>query len=267
MTSSSANPAAQGCVVITGAGTGIGEACAKRFAAQGARVALVGRRRAPLERVAAETNGIVLEGDAASAADWQRFTTVLEAEGGIASLIACAGGLGMGSALHTADEAWAAAMRANLDTAFASARACLPQLIERRGSIVLVASIASLAAGPEVCGYTTAKHALIGLMRSLARDYGPQGVRVNAVCPGWVRTPMADEEMQPLIAHHGDTLDEAYARVCADVPLRRAASADEIAEICAFLASPAASIVTGAALVADGGSSIVDVPTLAFARL
>jgi NAD(P)-dependent dehydrogenase (short-subunit alcohol dehydrogenase family) len=68
------------------------------------------------------------------------------------------------------------------------------------------------------CGYTTAKHALIGLTCSLARDYGPHGVRVNAVCPGWVKTPMADEEMQPLMQQYGDSLDEAYARVTADVP-------------------------------------------------
>jgi meso-butanediol dehydrogenase / (S,S)-butanediol dehydrogenase / diacetyl reductase len=259
--------AAQGCVVITGAGTGIGEACARLFAAQGARVALIGRRRAPLERVAAQTGGIVLEGDAASAADWERFNAVLEAEGGIGSLIACAGGMGTGSALETGDKDWADAMRANLDTAFVSARACLPQLIARRGSIVLVASIASLAAGPQVCGYTTAKHALIGLMRSLARDFGPQGVRVNAVCPGWVRTPMADEEMLPFVERYGDTLDQAYARVCEDVPLRRAASAEEIAQVCGFLASEAASIVTGAVVVADGGASVVDVPTLAFERV
>lgn len=257
----------KGYIVITGAGTGIGEACARLFAAQGARVALIGRRRAPLERVAAATGGLVLEGDAASAADWARVTAKLNAQGGIAALIACAGGLGTGSATETGDAAWAAAMRTNLDTAFVSARACLPQLIAQRGSIVLVASIASLAAGPSVCGYTTAKHALLGLTRSLARDYGPHGVRVNAVCPGWVRTPMADEEMQPLMAHHGDTLEEAYARVCADVPLRRAANAEEVANVYAFLASPAASIVTGATLIADGGSSIVDVPTLAFERL
>lgn len=258
---------ARGHIVITGAGTGIGEACARLFAAQGERVALIGRRRAPLESVAAETGGLVLEGDAASATDWARIKAELDEQGGIGALIACAGGLGVGSATETNDAAWAAAMRANLDTAFVSARACLPQLIERRGPIVFVASIASLAAGPAVCSYTTAKHGLLGLTRSLARDYGPHGVRVNAVCPGWVRTPMADEEMQPLIAHYGDTLDEAYARVCADVPLRRAARADEIASVCAFLASPAASIMTGAVVVADGGSSIVDLPTLAFDRL
>lgn len=130
--------------------------------------------------------------------------------------------------------------------------------------MVLLASIASLAAGPAVCGYTTAKHALIGLTRSLARDYGPHGVRVNAVCPGWVKTPMADEEMQPLMQQHGDTLAQAYARVTADVPLRRAAEPEEIASICRFLLSDQASIITGAAIVADGGASIVDVPTLAF---
>lgn len=252
-------------VVITGAGTGIGEACARLFAAQGARVALIGRRREPLERVARETGGLALDGDAASAADWARFVAAIKAGGGtLDALIACAGGFGMGRATDTDDAAWSAAMRANLDTAFVAARACLPDLIERRGAIVLVASIASLAAGPDVCGYTTSKHALIGLTRSLARDYGPHGVRVNAVCPGWVRTPMADAEMQPLMQRYGESLDAAYQRVCADVPLRRPASAAEIADVCAFLASPAASIVTGATLVADGGSSIVDVPTLAF---
>jgi NAD(P)-dependent dehydrogenase (short-subunit alcohol dehydrogenase family) len=122
-------------------------------------------------------------------------------------------------------------------------------------------------AGPGVCGYTVAKHALLGLMRSLARDYGPRGVRVNALCPGWVRTPMADAEMQPLMQHHGESLDAAYARATAEVPLRRPATADEIAGLCQFLTSEAAAIVTGACLVADGGASVVDLPTLAFERM
>jgi NAD(P)-dependent dehydrogenase (short-subunit alcohol dehydrogenase family) len=255
-------------VVITGAGTGIGEACARRLAAQGANLVLIGRRREPLQRVAEQTGGLVLVGDAADSATWAGFIEQIKAHfGGIDALLACAGGHGLGSATDTTDDAWSAAMRSNLDSAFHSARACLPSLIERRGSIVLLGSIASLAAGPEVCGYTTAKHALLGLNRSLARDYGPLGVRVNCVCPGWVRTPMADEEMRPLMDHYQEDLDAAYARVCADVPLRRPATAEEIADVCGFLISPQAAIITGAAIVADGGSSVVDVPTLAYTRL
>ncbi len=255
-------------IVITGAGTGIGEACARRLAAEGANLVLIGRRREPLERVAAETGGLVLVGDAASSSAWAGFIErIRERFGGIDALLACAGGHGLGSATQTSDDTWQAALRSNLDSAFHSARACLPLLIERRGSIVLLGSIASLAAGPEVCGYTTAKHALLGLNRSLARDYGPRGVRVNCVCPGWVRTPMADEEMQSLMQHHGESLDAAYARVTAEVPLRRPATAQEIASVCRFLISAEASVVTGATIVADGGSSIVDVPTLAYTRM
>ena len=255
-------------IVITGAGTGIGEACARRWAREGHNLVLIGRRRQPLERVAGQTGGLVLVGDAASGAAWSGFIDEIRARfGGIDALLACAGGHGLGTATETSDEVWQGAMRSNLDSAFHSARACLPLLIERRGSIVLLGSIASLAAGPQVCGYTTAKHALIGLNRSLARDYGPLGVRVNCVCPGWVRTPMADEEMQPLMAHFGEDLDAAYARVTAEVPLRRPASAEEIASVCRFLISDEASIITGASIVADGGSSIVDVPTLVYDRL
>lgn len=255
-------------VVVTGAGTGIGEACARRLAAEGANLVLIGRRAEPLQRVAADTGGLVLIGDAADSTTWDNFiATIRDRFDGIDALLACAGGHGLGTATETSDAGWQSALRSNLDSAFFSARACLPLLIERRGSIVLLGSIASLAAGPEVCGYTTAKHALLGLNRSLARDYGPQGVRVNCLCPGWVRTPMADEEMQSLMQHYGDDLDGAYARVTSDVPLRRAASAEEIANVCRFLISDEASIITGAAIVADGGSTVVDVPTLAYTHL
>jgi meso-butanediol dehydrogenase / (S,S)-butanediol dehydrogenase / diacetyl reductase len=254
-------------VLITGGGTGIGAACAHRFAAEGARVAVMGRRKGLVERVAAETGGLALVGDSARTQDMcAAITTVVRQFGGLDVLIANAGGHGLGAAIRTDDDAWARARHANLDTAFVAAREALPALIERRGAILFVASIAALAAGPEVCGYTTFKHALLGLTRALARDYGPQGVRVNAVCPGWVRTPMADEEMKPLMQSRGITLDEAYALVTADVPLRRPATPDEIASVCRFLASEDASIITGATIVADGGSTIVDVPTLAFSR-
>ncbi|HCT6827699.1 TPA: SDR family oxidoreductase, partial [Klebsiella pneumoniae] len=208
-----------------------------------------------------------LVGDAADGEVWRQrlLPAILDQTGGIDVLICSAGGMGNSPAAETSDRQWREALDGNLTSAFASVRACLPSLIARRGNVLFVASIASLAAGPQACGYVTAKHALIGLMRSVARDYGPQGVRANAVCPGWVTTPMADEEMRPLMQAEGLSLTEAYQRVCRDVPLRRPASPEEIAQASQFLCSPQAAIISGATLVADGGASIVDVPTLAFA--
>lgn len=118
-----------------------------------------------------------------------------------------------------------------------------------------------------MAGYTTAKHALIGLTKSLARDYGVSGIRVNAVCPGWVRTPMADEEMDELVSElHLASRDAAYRLVTEDLPLRRVAEPSDIAAAVRFLGSNESSYITGATLVVDGGAHIVDLPTLAFEK-
>ncbi len=180
-------------------------------------------------------------------------------------LVANAGGHGLSTVGETDDAEWQLAFTTNVTTAFVLAREALPHLIESRGQIVIVSSLAGLFAGPSVAGYTVGKHALIGLTRSLARDYGTHGVRVNAVCPGWVRTPMADAEMDELAKLAGFTdRAEGYGLVTADVPLGRPAEPDEIASLIRFLGSGESSIMTGAVLLADGGAHIVDVPTLAF---
>lgn len=252
-------------VVITGGGTGIGAACAQLMAAEGNEVFIIGRRAGPLRAAAAQSGAAALVGDAARADCWREhlLPEITRRTGRIDALICSAGGMGLGAAADVSDESWRTAIDGNLSSAFASVRACLPLLIASRGSALFVASIASLAAGPEACGYVTAKHGLIGLMRSVARDYGPRGVRANAICPGWVTTPMADEEMRPLMEKHNLSLEEAYRLVCRDVPLRRPASAPEVAQACQFLCSERASIISGAVLTADGGASAVDVPTLA----
>src|SRR5579883_443704 len=225
--------------IITGGGTGIGAAVAKLFVAQGGKAVLLGRRRGPLEEVANALGAASVVGDAADAADMSRAVETARRQfGGLDVLVANAGGHGLGSALVTDDASWRLATRLNLDTAFVAARAALPDLVERKGSIVIVSSIAGLFAGPEVAGYVTMKHALIGLTRSLARDYGRQGVRTNALCPGWVKTAMADEQMVELARRRNlASAEEAYRLVTADVPLGRPAEPEEVASVACFLAS------------------------------
>ncbi|UOQ61240.1 SDR family oxidoreductase [Leucobacter rhizosphaerae] len=259
-------------VVITGGGTGIGAAIAERYAAEGASVVVVGRRREPIEEVAARIGGTAIVADASDAASARAAVAeIVERLGGIDVLVANAGGHGFAAVGDTTDDDWSAAITVNLSTAFVMAREALPALLgdgtgHRGGEIVIVSSLAGLFAGPSVAGYTVGKHALIGLTKSLARDYSRQGVRVNAVCPGWVRTPMADAEMDEFASHSPEIADRAagYAAVTRDVPLGRPAEPSEIASIVRFLGSPQSSYMTGAVLVADGGAHIVDLPTVAF---
>lgn len=253
-------------VLITGGGTGIGAAVARRLASEGASVALMGRRREPLEAVARDAGGMIVQGDAADAdAVRAALEEIHDKFGPIDILIANAGGHGVGPTVSMSDETWRLATRANLDSAFVCARKCLPDLISRGGNIVAVASIAGLFAGPDAAGYVTMKHALIGLGKSLARDYGRKGVRTNMICPGWVATAMADEQMQVIVDKHGlASTNDAYRLVTKDVPLGRAATPEEVSNVICFAASDEAAMMNGAIITVDGGAAVVDLPTLAF---
>jgi meso-butanediol dehydrogenase / (S,S)-butanediol dehydrogenase / diacetyl reductase len=254
--------------LVTGAGSGIGAATARRLAADGASVVLTGRRPEPLRALAGQLgkHAMAVSADAASAQDMAKVAEAAHARfGPIGILVANAGGNGPGTAADVTDAAWAEGLRANMSTCLVSSRACLPDLIGSGGSIVVVSSIAGLAAAPESVGYVSAKHGLIGLARSMARDFGPRGVRVNVVCPGWVRTPMADAEMDQLMRLRGlADRDAAYALATSQVPLRRPADPAEVATVIAFLASGEASGVTGAVLTVDCGATAVDLPTTAY---
>lgn len=255
-------------VVVTGGGTGIGAAIAERFAAEGAHVVVLGRRRDPLDEVAMRIGATAIVADAGERDSVDAaLAEIVRSHGRVDTVVCNAGGGGFATVANTDDGEWAASMQANLTTAFVTARSFLGVLTESRGRIVMVSSLSGLRAGPGMAGYTTAKHAVIGLTKSLARDYGTAGIRVNAVCPGWVRTPLADEEMDELIEHlELSGRDEAYNLVTGDLPLQRVAEPADIAAAVRFLGSGESSYITGATLVVDGGAHIVDLPTLAFEK-
>jgi NAD(P)-dependent dehydrogenase (short-subunit alcohol dehydrogenase family) len=247
--------------LITGGGTGIGEACARLLAADGVKVAVMGRRPEPLERVASEIGGLAEPGDAARAADCARVVAAaVGAFGRLDIVVCCAGAEGEGALTAMEEQTWRRVVDANLEATMQVSRAAVPIMIEGGGgSVVNVSSLAALVAPGNMAAYVASKTAVLGLTRSMAVDYGPKGIRVNTLCPGWVRTPMSQQEMRVYAQTGAITPDEAVARATRYLPLGRMAEPVEIARCVRFLASDNASFVTGACLVADGGSSAVDV--------
>ena len=245
--------------LVTGGGSGIGAAVARRFAAEGALVVVMGRRPFPLEEVVAGTGGLAVPGDVTSPADVGRaIEAAVGRFGGLDVVVNNAG---------SESDGWDESLAVHVTAPYVVAEAAAPHLAARGGgAIVNVSSVAGLVAGPGGSAYGTSKGAVIALTRSLAVRYGPQGIRVNALCPGWVRTPMSEREMDSLAAAQGIDREDAFRLVSSHVPLRRVAEPEEIAVCCLFLASREASFVTGAVLVADGGSTAVDVAMLAFAE-
>jgi meso-butanediol dehydrogenase/(S,S)-butanediol dehydrogenase/diacetyl reductase len=252
--------------IVSGGGTGIGAAAARLFAHQGAHVVVTGRRPEPIRAVSDEIGGLAVPGDATDPAHAAEVVeTALREFGGLDVVLANAGvGFG-GKAGEVEVGLWRETIDINLTGPLLLVRAALPVMLNHGGgSIVLVSSVSGLVSDGGSAAYVASKTGLIGLARSLAVDYGRHGIRTNCVCPGWVVTPMGDESMDELARARGITREQAYLLATENVPMRRPATADEVASCCLFLASDESSIVNGAALTADGGSTAVDVAGLAF---
>ena len=238
-------------VIVTGAGSGIGAATARRFAKEGASVVLAGRTRDKLDDVAKTLGNddkvLVRPTDVADLSDVEGLVQDAVARfGRLDVLVNNAGTVVEGKITEVSAEDWRKVMATDLDGVFHGCRAALPELIKTKGSIVNTSSVSGLGGDWGMSVYNAAKGAVTNFTRALAMDHGRDGVRVNAVCPSLTRSEMTDD----MFANK-----ELMAKFMERIPLGRAAEAEDIADVIAFLGSVDARFITGVNLPVGGGLS------------
>lgn len=235
-------------VVITGAGSGIGAAAAKRFASEGATVVLVGRTREKLEK----TLGMLTDGphmvapcDVSHPEQVKQLAEKVQSTfGRVDVLVNNAGTVVQGKIHEVAIEDWKKLMGADLDGVFHCTHFFMPALLRSKGNVVNTSSVSGLGGDWGMSVYNAAKGGVTNFTRALAMDYGADGVRVNAICPGFTLTDLTED-----MKNEHDLLERFYDRI----PLQRAGEAEDIASAIAFIASDDARYITGVNLPVDGG--------------
>jgi NAD(P)-dependent dehydrogenase (short-subunit alcohol dehydrogenase family) len=235
--------------VVTGGASGMGAATVRRLAAAGAKVVIVDRNTDLAWAVAEEVGGMAMDGDVADSAFCDAaIAATVERFGRLDVVVNAAGVIVRASGENTTDEQWARIMGVNVSGTFFMCRAALRVMKQRgAGAIVNFGSIWGDLGSAGVAAYCASKGAVHNLTRALAMDHAGDGLRINAVCPGEVNTPMLQSERAEAVT------DELLANIAATVPMGRLADPDEIARVVCFLASDDASYMTGAMVSVDAG--------------
>jgi meso-butanediol dehydrogenase / (S,S)-butanediol dehydrogenase / diacetyl reductase len=257
--------------LVTGGGTGIGEAIARRFVADGAKVCIAGRREELLDDVARTLPAgtvATCRGDVADESDAERMVAAALSLGGGLHVLVNNAGINPGGSITNLDPAiWRNVLEVNVTGPFLLMRAAIPHMIEGGGgSIINISSLGGVRCLPSMPAYNTSKAALIMLTQQAALDYGPYRIRCNAVCPGAVRTPMMEGALHRSAEALNTDDERMFGIASSDAPLRRMAEPHEISGVCSYLASDDSSFMTGSALLIDGGVHVVDAGRVAVRR-
>jgi 3-oxoacyl-[acyl-carrier protein] reductase len=247
--------------LVTSASRGLGAAAALAFAREGTRVAICARNQGPLmatsRRIAEETGAEVLAvgADVSKAADVQRLVdTTVDRFGRLDILMINAGGPPSGTFLDVNQQDWEQAVQLTLMSAVRLCYAVVPLMRQQGGgSILALTSLSVKQPLDNLILSNSLRLGVIGLVKSLSNELGPDGIRVNAICPGWTLTERVDELFKARAAKSGLTPEEEAAKITSSTPLGRMAEPEEFARAAVFLASPAASYITGVSLLVDGG--------------
>jgi NAD(P)-dependent dehydrogenase (short-subunit alcohol dehydrogenase family) len=243
--------------LVTGGGTGIGASAATHLNAAGAKISLLGRRLEPLKALAESLGGAAIQCDVTDRARIAAaFDEARAANGPIEMLIVNAG-IAESAPFHKMTrESWDGIIAVNLTAAFDCAQAALPDLMaSANGRLVFVASVASLRGVPYAAHYAASKHGLLGLMRSLAAEYAKTNLTVNAVCPGYVDTPMTDQSIARVSEITGRSEQDSRSAITNMNASGRLVDPDGIGTMILTLCLPQSRDVNGAAVTIDGGTS------------
>lgn len=250
--------------LITGGGAGIGAAITERFVEEGARVCISGRRPEMLDRMASGLppgTVVTCPGDTSKEEDVARMVAkTMEFGGRIDCLVNNAAISANGPLCDTPRAVWRQVMDVNLNGPFMLMQEAIPHMIAGGGgSVINIASVGGTRCLPAMPAYCTSKAGLIMLTQQAALDYGPYKIRCNAVCPGAIKTEMVEKEFGRIGEMIGMEPDSFFDMVSKVLPLQRFGDSPEIGGLCVFLASDDSSFMTGAALLIDAGTAIVDV--------